>query len=257
MRYLVLLLALAGCASIPTEPAPTSGLGYETWTVEFTSEVAKALLPRPAKVVTGFGPDLFPISIMIPAVPQLDAAIIRTTALRQLRHLYRRYRIEFRDGTGGPRVAKVVDRHADPKMAGLIGMADGIDPMNRKHEHIVRNYLGTLIEVMRFDPVRLENPAFLVNSEDVGVALGTLLAHEIAHTLGCRHHPVESEEDLSTVLAQGADKYGLKYMRGVRFHYETQVYLDRVLGNVPGADPIEPKFDHDAAFQPTSRAVID
>jgi hypothetical protein len=244
-------LLVAGCAGSlrAEEPAAAPALPSEQWVVVFTPEAAEALKARPA-------------TEHYPAVPRLDGRAVREHAMAQLAHLYRRYRIEFRPFAVAPgtkialpqtgRYAVVAGAH--PRMKGLLGMADGIDPLNRKHKHVVLNFLDTLVDAMRSDPARRGKKPLLITSEQVGVALGTLIAHEIGHTLGCRHNAVETREDLSTLMAQGIDKYGLQYLRHVRIHYQNAVYLDSVLGTRPNAGPVVAKYAHELRSRGTMDA---
>jgi hypothetical protein len=262
MRKAAIALALfvAGCASVRADDTPDPSKvrpSTETWFVVFPKGKTDAnLAARPARThlqrtLVAPPPGAFPFptikveKLELPAMPALKLKAVQAAMLKRLNHLYRRHRIEFcvsEREFGGLNNAVILRKHAT-KPGMVFGMAGRIDAMNRRQDDRVEAYLSTLIEEMREDPARAAaKGALRVTEKDVGAALGTRVAHEIGHALGCRHNALEATPDKATLMVQGLAKYRLQFLWSVRIHYQTAVYLDRVLGVKPGAEPIKAPF---------------
>ena len=104
----------------------------------------------------------------------------------------------------------------------VMGRADAIDTGNRRDKHDIHIYLSALIDIMRLEKED-------VSERTVGTNLGILMTHEIGHTLGLRHHPVEMEEDERRVMAQGFAKYRAANRAYVTWAYNAQILLRELL----------------------------
>lgn len=264
LKLFLVALLLAACATVPAS-TPERPRQTEEWFIVITPEVLdKALAPRPELKMSktyALAPGKFGVrTYRFRAVPELDRAEVLSHAAGQLVLLWHDMPIRLHIVEQAPpdakRVVKVQTKMEGPeKFKYLMGIADGIDPLNQDDTHSVLCFLSTLIEVMRLDPHReVANPvagSIPPTSKEVGLALGVLIAHEIAHTIGCRHQVLEAEHDLNTVMAQGADKYTIKYLDSVHWHYQTRVYLWCMLNNIklPAWLKYKYKYDGKAAAQ--------
>ncbi len=263
IRRLSLLLALAACASAPLapEPAPVAStptrlIPIEEWHVVLSPVMMRGILAaRPEKTITLPQPEVVAPGVPIlrgkpaklAAVPALDPFKVQVYVIKELRRLFGdlpvKVFIHERLPPEHARKRLVLVGGTWAKRPGVLGIADGIDPLNRTHEHILRIFLGSLIETMREDPDR--NGAVVPTAREVGTALGCLIAHEMGHSMGLRHHVMEAQTDLETVMVQGVDKYARRYLGKTRWHYVHKIYLYCVLNHIELPAWIVPKYDHE------------
>lgn len=229
MKTTALVIALAlGCAT-PLAHAPEEALPRraEMWTLVWSPEAEKALEARPEQekqISVGMLVRVY----KLPAMPALDGEVVRARALAKVAALFGPYNFSAKWGERGTGNHALVGGDA-PKERWL-GNAGRIDHRNKHGDDTVGTWLASLIEKMRFDPARGEKFDLLPTSEQVGDALGVLIAHEIGHGLGLRHPAVEQEKDLAHVMVQGIDKYSLRYLYFVRWCEVHKVYLEAILG---------------------------
>ena len=252
------ILSLGCAASLAQDPAPATRLiPVEEWHVVLNPTMMRGILAaRPEKTVRvpvpvehSPGVQVLRIeSVKLAAVPALDPFKVQVYVVKELRRLWGdlpvKVFIHERLPANHEKLRLVLVGDAWPKQSGILGIADRIDPLNRRHAHILRIFLGTLIEVMREDPDRKGKTT--PTGREVGTALGCLIAHEMGHSMGLRHHVMESMEDLETVMVQGVDKYARRYLGKTRWHYVAKVYLYCVLNRIPLPAWIVPKYNHES-----------
>lgn len=261
------LVLVAACAS-PTqarasfERKPVAEEWYIVLPMQVMEEALAARKAEPTFIMktTRLPPGIMMLSSVeasLAAMPKLDRHVVHAAMMVELLRLFEHLPIKINVVRSLPaeaasrRVVLVGTRH--PTQPTLMGKADGIDTLNKRNTHKLLAFLDSLIDEMRTDRGRFADPvapseisiAAPVTSTEAGTALGLLIAHEIGHSLGCRHNVRETQMDLTTVMMQGAAKYRRASLGLARFHYTTKVYLWAMLNRVELPKWIVAKYDHE------------
>jgi hypothetical protein len=239
MKYLwtLLLILLVACTSVKADPTPTVTRPPEEWAIVWQAD--KSLEPVAAKDTYKRLSWFLLQRVSASASPRLNRAKVQSYMLEHLRRLYAPYNISFviPDPKKRKKYARICWVQDFTKMKTpfglLFGMADGIDTGNKIHKHSIYAYAGAVMQHLREEREYIDERV-------LGTDLGTLIAHEIGHTLGLRHKRIEMESDLVLVMTQGAAKYQARYRRYVRWSYNTHIVLYKLLGKKKPR-PLRPK----------------
>ena len=200
--FLILAMLLFACTSIPVEaadPAPPIKRQTEVWGIVWQADTA-------------------------------NKREYLMYAKAQLRALFRGYKIRFEipNPLAPERYARIIwvrnwINAPVPLGSYIFGIADGIDKGNKIHQHKVLVSLGAILRNLKENK---EQPKPLT----VGVDLGTLIAHEVGHTLGLRHKRIEVRADLSCIMTQGAHAFSPSYRYSQKWSFNNQILLSHLLG---------------------------
>jgi len=217
----------------------------EVWHIELGIEFEQAIAARHGKSEISH---LSPVSPLveikkIAPMEKLKGPALKVAVEGELRRLFHDLPVNFIFVDKAPADAKRVVRVVGERqgMPNLMGIADGIDRLNRDQTHVIFAYLGSLIEIMRRDQSRASDPSLPggvvfrgVTEREAGIALGVLVAHEIAHTLGARHLSTEMEDDEKSIMATGsAYRYAIPMLGKAKWRSDTALYLHYVLNGLP------------------------